>query len=406
MKLNISLAERPAHVRPEQVVDFDFFGFDAADGDSQWKMVSAFHSTSVPDVFWTPRNSGHWVAARADALEKVLTSPDLFSSSQFMVIKEMNPDPPLVPLMLDAPDHSKYRSLLTGALSPGAVQKLSDRARALAIELIESFVHKGACEFIGDFATHLPVTIFMSMVDWPMSDRSRLMEIAELVVRPGSFEAAIAGKNLVDEYAQSVVATRRGTLGNDLISDLLRARVDGKPIPEQILNGMVKLLLTAGLDTVASSMGFQARHLALSPELRARLIAHPEIIPKAIEEMLRRFPIGNLGRKVTQDCEFFGAQLKSGDTILAPTASFGLDDRKFESPDRVNVDRPAGFHLSFGAGPHRCVGAMLARTELRIFVEEWLKRIPNFRIAPGASINVASGFVFGIPKLPLVWDVN
>ena len=403
MKLNIPIVERPDHVSPAKVVTYDLFDFDADDGDCQRRIAEALQAPGVPDVFWTPCNTGHWVAARGEALRDVLTTPDLFSSSQFMVVKAMNPEPPLVPLMLDPPAHALYRALLAKAFAPEAVQKLGEKARALAVELIEGFLPAGECEFIGDFATQLPVVVFMSLVDWPDGDRAHLLAIAEKVVRPASVEDAMAGRELIDAYARTVIETRRQALGDDLISDLLRARIDGAPLSDDVLNGMVKLLLTAGLDTVASSMGFYALHLARNAELRAHLVANPEDIPRAIDELLRRYPIGVLGRVVTRDCEFHGVQLKAGDTMLAPTMSFGLDDRQFERPAEVDLHRSRKSHLSFGAGPHRCVGTLLATIELRVFLEEWLRRIPDFELKPGTSGAALSGYVIGIPRLQLVW---
>jgi len=406
MAMDLSVAQRPPHVRPDQVLDFDFFAFDAPDGEYQAQMMQAMRTPGTPDVFWTPRNTGHWVAARADAMEQVFMNPDLFSSSQFMVIKEMNADPPLAPLMLDPPEHKKYRSLLMKAFTPSAVEGLAADARALAIDLIEGFKDKGRCAFIGDFALHLPITIFMSVVGWPLADREKLVLIAEKIARPASIEDAEQGRAEIDEYCRAMVAERSGHLGSDLTSDLIRAQVDGQPIPPEILRGMFNLLFTAGLDTVATSMGYQAKYLARNPELRKRLIDRPEDIPKAIEELLRRYPIGNLGRKVMRDCEFFGAQLRAGDAILLPVAGYNLDDRKFRDPLAVDIDRERTIHFSFGAGVHRCVGAKLARTELQIFFEEWLRRIPDFGIPTDATVRCVPGLVPSLPSLPLVWEVN
>ncbi|MDX2276884.1 MAG: cytochrome P450 [Hyphomonadaceae bacterium] len=406
MKLDIPIVEKPDHVGADKVVEFDLFDFDAEDGDCQRRIADALQAAGVPDVFWTPCNTGHWVAARGEALKDVLTTPDLFSSSQFMVVKAMNPEPPLVPLMLDPPAHALYRALLAKAFVPEAVEKLGEKARTLAVELIEGFLPAGECEFIGDFATQLPVAVFMSLVDWPDEDRAHLLRIAEKVVRPATVEDAMAGRELVDAYARNVVETRRCALGDDLISDLLRARIEGAPLSDDVLNGMVKLLLTAGLDTVASSMGFYALHLARNAPLRAHLVGKPADIPRAVDELLRRYPIGVLGRIVTRDCEFHGAQLKAGDTMLAPTMSFGLDDRQFDRPTEIDLGRSRKAHLSFGAGPHRCVGALLATIELRVFLEEWLRRIPEFQLKPGEPAQALSGYVIGIPRLRLVWPVG
>jgi cytochrome P450 len=406
MKLNFPPAPTPAHVRPDQVVDFDYMAVDAPNGEYQLRMRELLQAPGIPDLFWTPRNTGHWVAARADLIEKVLMDAETFSSSQITMIRDMNPSPPFAPLQIDPPDHMKYRALLIRALSPAAVNVLGEKARALAIELIEGFRHKGECEFISEFATHLPIAIFMSMLNLPEEDRPALLELADLIVRPVSMESNFQAKEKMDAYGLKLVAERKASPGNDLISDLLAAKIDGQPIPEQTLRGMVNLLLTAGLDTVASTMGFQARYLALHPELRQRLIAEPDSIAPAVEDMLRRFAIANMGRKVRKDCTLNGVELKAGDMILLPTPVFGLDERRFEHGEVVDIDRKDKIHMTFGAGVHRCMGSMLARVELRIFIEEWLKRIPDFQVKPGENVVAATGSVASIQRLPLVWEVK
>jgi len=187
---------------------------------------------------------------------------------------------------------------------------------------------------------------------------------------------------------------------------LTKAQVDGRPITDEELVPMVSLLLIGGLDTVASAMGFAARFLAGSPARRQELIDHPERIPGAVEELLRRFPVVNQGRMVLNDMDYKGVAMKAGDQILMPTTLHGLDDRQFENPMEVNFQRPTPIHSTFGNGAHRCPGSLLARTELKIFLEEWLKRIPNFRIKPGETAGVRAGVNATIFHLPLVWDVR
>ena len=182
--------------------------------------------------------------------------------------------------------------------------------------------------------------------------------------------------------------------------------VDGQPITVEALTPMIFLLLVGGLDTVASAMGFAARFLATSPEHRRELVEHPERIPNAVEELLRRFPVVNQGRVVVSDMTYKGVDMRAGDQIIMPTTLHGLDDRKFDDPLRVDFSRPTPIHSTFGNGAHRCPGSLLARTELKIFLEEWLKRIPDFRIKPGATPGVRAGVNATLYSLPLVWDVR
>lgn len=406
MLFNIPPVTRPAHVPANRVVDFDIYGADSPDAEYQLRLKNILQGPGMPDLFWTPHNYGHWVATRAGTAQKVLTDQEHFSSRKIVVIPEMNPPAPFAPLQIDPPDHTQYRNLLARALSPQATVPLGEKARQLAIDLIEGFKARGECEFISEFAYHLPIAIFMSMVDLPVEDRPELLDIADSLVRGKSLEEIGAGMYKMSNYAQRKIAERRANPGADLISDLTKAVINGKPIEEGMLLGMITLLLQAGLDTVATMMGFFARFLADNPDFRHQLQADPALIPAAVEEMLRRFPIANLAREVRADCELDGVSLRAGDMVLVPTVAYGLDDRQFEHPEQIDFERKNKIHETFGDGAHRCLGSMLARVELRVFIEEWLKRIPDFSIKPGAEVHVSSGSVAGIKNLPLVWEVR
>lgn len=401
-----SVVATPAHVPADRVIDFDIYDFPVEGLEYQASMRDIFLS-KPQEVLWSPRNGGHWIVKTSEDVAKVLADNEHFSSRRIMVTTEDSQRPPLVPLQLDPRAHAGYRALLQQALSPKAVGKLGERARELSIELIEGFKKDGQCEFIGQFAQHLPIAIFMEIVGLPAEDRPLLTEIAETAMR-GESEAVrneAAGKLMV--YGMTKVAERRANPGNDLISTIAKAEIDGKLIDDFTLSGMVLLLLLGGLDTVASTLGFYAQFLAKHPEHRRQLVEHPDLIPNANEELLRRFPIAILAREVKADVELGGVQMKKGDMVLAPTPMDGLDAHKFPEPLRVDFNREKpGANSTFGGGVHRCVGSMLARTELRIFLEEWLKRIPDFSIKPGTSPKVSARSVATITSLELVWPVQ
>jgi len=395
----------PSHVPQSLVRDFDLYDVKVVDGDYH-SALKQLHEPGMPDIFWTPRNGGHWVATRGEDIYEIFKDSERFSSRQLVVPRHRNPPFPLPPISLDPPEQAKYRALFAPALSPKAVSPLGEGARALAIELIEGFRARGECEFVSEFAQHLPIGVFMRMVDVPASDRDRLLEWADQQVRPTSEGAHDeAFKNLY-AYAAQKVAERMANPGADLISQLTKGKIDGQPITAEQLSPMIFLLLVGGLDTVASALGFAARFLASSPGHRQELIEHPERIPGAVEELLRRFPVVNAGRVVVHDMEYKGVAMRAGDQIIMPTSLHGLDDRKFDDPMKVEFSRPTPIHSTFGNGAHRCPGSLLARTELKIFLEEWLKRIPNFRIKPGTTPGVRAGVNATLYSLSLIWEVR
>jgi cytochrome P450 len=391
----------PDHVPPDRVVDYDVFDVDAPDGDFAAAMVR-LRDSGVPALFWTQRNGGHWFATEGDLVRAVIEDAERFSSAAMRVPKEANPVPPIIPLMIDPPMHGRYRRLIQPALSPARVLELEDRARTLSIGLIEGLVARGECEFVADFAQHMPIAIFMGMLDLPPQDRGHIMAIVDRIVRPDVPEARMRGFEDLADYTMGKVRERRAAPGDDLVSRLTAAEIEGRPLEPFELQGLMSVLMLAGLDTVASMLTFIARFLASSPGHRRRLLAEPSIRTEAIEEFLRRMAMVNLTRQAREDIVLDGISVRTGDLIVAPLtlANFPRDGQDWL---QVDFDRPRLQHATFGGGAHYCPGSMLARTEIRIFLEEWLPRIPDFAIAEGARLEVKVGAAVMIPRLPLVW---
>ena len=391
----------PAHIPPELIVDYDTFHVDAPDGDFAAAMVR-LRDSGVPELFWTPRNGGHWVATKGAHVRQILEDAATFSSRAMRVPKQANPAVPIIPLMIDPPDHAHYRRLLSRAMTPGAVKLLAETARTLSISLIEELEPQGQCEFVADFAQQMPIAIFMSMLDLPAQDRPLIMAIVDRIIRPDVPETRHRGFADLADYAMAKVRERRASPGNDLVSDLTRASMNERPLRDDELQGLMSVLMLAGLDTVASMLTFITRFLALNPGHRAELGARPAIMTVAIEEFLRRMAMVNLTREVNRDTMLGDVLLKQGDLIVAPTAlgNFPEDGGDWHA---VDFGRPRIVHATFGAGAHYCMGSSLARAEIRIFLEEWLARIPDFAIAEGASLEVKVGAAAMMPSLPLVW---
>ena len=398
-------AELPAHVPSMLVHDFDIY--DPGQGvRGHYEALRHLFEIGVPDIFWTRHNGGHWVMARGEYIAEAAKNPSLFSSTRMAIPDEFNfVENRLLPIMADPPDHTVYRALIAGAFSPLAIRDFEAGIRDLAISLIEGLKPNGGCNFIDEFALHLPTNIFMRLVDLPPEHRLGLIELSDRIQHPSEERKDDVLKLIID-YLRPIVAVRKANPGKDLISKVAQGQINGRPLSELEILQVCALLLLGGLDTVASSLGVIAHFLAEHPEHRHDLADNPQIIPNALEELLRRFPVvTGPARYIMRDAEFHGVQFKAGDHIIMPRALYNFDDRLFSDPMTVDFRRPKPIHASFGTagGPHRCPGSFLARTEITIFLQEWPKRIRDFAVKPGATVKYQGGFNVSLRDLPLVW---
>jgi cytochrome P450 len=391
----------PEHVPGSLVVDFD--GYRPMNGADFYHAPYAALQKKVPDIFWSPRNGGHWVLTRRDHLAEAFADYGRFTSSQGASVDKVAApgDPKLAPIELDPPMQQTFRKLFAPAFIAPALKEREKEARALAVELIEAMRPKGGCEFVTEFAQHLPIKIFMRMVDLPDEDRLTLLPLANAQV------AADAPKEeklaLLFEYAAKHVAARAANPGEDLISRIATAEIDGRPITLHEAVGVSTLLLIGGLDTVASMMGHIMHFLAGSPDHRHQLAQAPELSGAATEEFLRRFALTNPGRTVTQDMTFHGVDMRAGDKVLLATPFGAVDPRDYADPLTVDFNRKSNSKTTFGAGPHVCPGSMLARIELKILLEEWLPRIADFSLDPADPPRFRTGVNGSVERLPLIW---
>jgi cytochrome P450 len=386
----------------ELVRDFDLYNPPGATDDFHLALKQ-LHAPDIPEIFWTPRNGGHWVITRGEDIYRVFADHERFSSAYLTVPQSSAPPFPLYPIFLDPPAHGAYRALINPTFSPKAVAALETKARALAIRLVEEIQPRGRCDFVTEFAQHLPIEVFMSIVNVPAADREDLLEWADAMVRPKNPGDVGETIGKIFAYAAARIAERRVKPGDDLITKLTLAQVGGRPLTDDEIVGMVSLILLGGMDTVVTAMSFVALFLARSPSHRRQLIEQPNLIPKAVDELLRRFPIVNQGRCVRQDLIYKNVALKAGEMVILPTTLHGLDERCFPNPLEVDFNRPTTIHSTFGNGPHRCPGSNLGRTEIKVFLEEWLKRIPDFHVQSESEIRMRSGVNGTVYALPLQW---
>ena len=401
--MSMPLVEVPAHVPPELVVDFDFYAL----GNRPEGIQLAFAELHKgPDIVWTPHHGGHWIATRFADIDAIQLDHEHFSHRHF-TIPRSEYDPTAIPLGLDPPFHTPFRKLLMQAFTPKAVKALGDIARDTARDVITRLAPLGKCEFVGDFAKVLPIHVFLGMVDLPVEDKHYLLPLAEISVRSSDNAERMVAHGKMTDYLGRFIDERMANPGEDLLSMIGQGEIDGRPITREEVLRLATLVMGGGLDTVASSLGFFAHFLATHPEQRAELIANPRLNPVACEELLRRFGLPNTARALTMDYEFKGVQFRKDELILTPKCMAGLDDRVVENPHVVDFHRKPSTikHSAFGSGPHICPGAVLARREIMVFLDEWLPIIPNFELDPDDEVIMASGSVSGVLRLPLRWDV-
>lgn len=363
----------------------------------------------------TDRWGGSWMPTRYDDIAAVAHDTEHFSSRNVGVTGLQGAQPITAPpITADPPFHADARRLLLPAFSPKAVDRLEPLTRGIARELLDAIDGRAHADAAIDFAQHLPARVISLMLGVPPEDEARFTDWAVRVIQVGPTDREV-GRTAVREvldYFRTHVAARRGQLpeaaelpdldgGGDLIDHLLRSELDGAPLTERHILGSCFLLLLAGIDTTWSSIGASMWHLATHPEDRERLVREPELIPTAIEEFLRAYSPVTMAREVIGETTIGGQVMRPGDRVLLTLPSGNRDPEHFDRPDEVIIDRAHNRHFAFGVGIHRCVGSNLARMELRVAIEEWLARFPNFALEPDAYVEWNGGQVRGPRTVPV-----
>jgi cytochrome P450 len=358
----------------------------------------------APRIFWTPRNGGYWMITRGRDIEEVQKDYEHFSMKGMLIPN--NPRPyPAPPLDFEPPDHAPWRLLISPAFSPKVVAHVEETVRSVAIDLINGFEPHGECEFVTEFTKVLPIVVFLTMMNLPPEDRFELMPHADAIARSPHPTQIHTARLALKAYIQKSVDARKVNPQDDLITKLMGSTIKGEPIAEEYVVGMCTLVLSGGLDTVKNLLGFIAQFLATHPDHVRQLRENRDLLPHAIEELIRRHGVSNTARLIVKDYDFLGVSLKAGEQLQGVTALVGLDDETVADPMTVDFNRPAPIpHAAFGNGPHRCPGSILARREVKVWLEEWLPRIPEFWIKPGTVPQNAAGMVNNMSELWLAWN--
>ncbi len=308
----------------------------------------------------------------------------------------------------DAPDHTPERRLILPFFAPKAVEKYREHTQDLCRQLIRGFVEDGRADFATDYARQIPPRIIAAILG---IDPDRSDEFTTWV--QGVLELGLQDDEIREHYAEVIreffigqIKHRMEHPGDDLISFLLQAELDGGPVPMHVIRGNIGLMLIAGIDTTWSSIGSALWHLGSHADDRRRLVAEPELIPTAVEELLRAYSPVTMARIATNDTQLGDRQVKEGERVLLPFPAANRDPAMFEDPDDVIIDRQINRHIAFGSGIHRCAGSNLARMEMQVAITEMLAMIPEFELEDPDAVTWAGGQVRGPRHLPVTFPVN
>ena len=366
--------------------------------------------TTCP-IAHTERRGSTWLPTRYGDVTAMAHDIEHFSSRKVAVIPMGSGEEGagqleygLPPISSDPPLHTWTRRLLLPWFSHQRVETYVPLTRQLCRGLLDQVVDNGHADAAVDYAQQIPVRVIARIlgVSSEMSDAFTgwvrdVLEFADDEVR------RTHGADQLLTYFHSQLDLRRREPGDDLLSELLAAEVDGAPLDDGIVLGMAALVLIAGVDTTWSAIGSSLWHLAMHPEDQKRLVAEPALMPTATEELLRAFAPVTMARVVTGDLKYQGCPMKEGDKVLMNFPAANRDPEVFDRPDAVVLDRALNRHVAFGSGIHRCAGSNLARMELRVALEEWLGAIPSFALEQRKEIEWAGGQVRGPRVLPVVF---
>jgi cytochrome P450 len=363
---------------------------------------------STCPVAHTERYGGAWLPTTHEAVSSIAYDTDRFSSRQIIVTDfrspaDMAPRGGTPPISSDPPFHGASRRLLMPGFSPQATAKLEPTTRAYCEELIADLRGRDVVDAAAEYAQHIPVRVIADMLGFPREDADEFRGFVHHALEGVSLpmEERLPGMMALFGYLRRQIEDHQANPRDDFTTFLLTTEMDGEPLDLIHVGGTMALLLIAGIDTTWSAIGASIYHLASTPEDRERLVAEPELLPTAIEELLRAYAPVTMARLVREDMEWNGCPMKKDDFVLLPFPAANRDPAFFDRADEVVIDREVNRHAAFGLGIHRCAGSHLARMELRVALEVWLEAFPSFHLADPDAVRWSGGQVRGPRTLPV-----
>ncbi len=393
----------PPHVPPELVRSVGLTtGAEFLAAPHAYK--AGLHHTQPPIFYDVSPHGNAWQLLRHDDALFALRHPEIFTNEGATPFPR-DPDDYFyfIPIEIDPPHHRKYRNIVDPLFSPHGVMKLEAQIRERAKGLLDDFAGDGACEFTTAYGRPLPVCVFLDIMGLPQDMRDTFVEWAVDLLHAPDRETMARAMASITAYLKSAIAEKTAHPDEGVVSRIAHAAPDGVPLSEKEIFGFVCFLFIAGLDTVFATMNNIWLWLAQNPARVEEIIARPGDINAIVEELLRAWSVTFSGRMLAQDYTMRGVEMKAGDRITCVLPACNFDPEAFPNPTAIDFDRPRKTILAFTVGAHSCMGAHLARLEIKVGLEEWLKRIPRFAVRPGAHIEYRPGGVVGPEFVPLMW---
>lgn len=395
----------PAHVSEEMIRDWPFQFGTTHKGNPYVDVVDPVHAR-YPNIFFTrdayPGAQPAWVVRGFEDISTIYKDNVNFINMGFAPFAMLTGEYwHLVPAEMDPPKHGRYRAMIFPLFTPKAVRALEAKVSDYASHYIDQFKNKGDCEFMSEFAFEFPIKVILDLIGLPQDMVGQFMAWETDLLHGHDLETiASATKNVV-AYLRSEIEDRKRNPREDLLTFGINAEVDGTKMTDNEVLGFAFNLFIGGLDTVSTNLGLQFWHLANHAEDQAKLRANPDLIPDAIEEMLRAYAAVSTFRTVANQVEVGGVTMMPGDKVIMSTTLAGRDPAAWPNPAAVNFSRKPQ-HVSFATGPHLCLGLHLARRDLTFAMTRFFKDVPQFRLAPGAETEFHLGMIQPL-ALPLVW---
>jgi cytochrome P450 len=395
----------PKHVPPELIRPYPYI-LGAKTKLRPHSFIHAIHAEN-PQIFWAERANngiqGAWIPRKQELLNQI------YLDSKHFTVRDSAPFARLigeswfsVPSEVDPPLHTLLRSMVQPVFAPKKMAELEGRIRKYAQEYVRGFRDKGACDFMADFAFEFPIKVFLELMGLPQERVGQFLAWEHKLLHEPDINEVITGTRAVIAYLREEIADRRARPREDLITFGAQVERDGRKLTEDELVGFCFNLFIGGLDTVSTNMAWQFHHLAEHLDDQITLRNNPAMIPTAIEELMRFYAAVATVRECTETTELGGVTMLPGDKVLLPTYLAGRDPQAYHEPETVILNR-APRHVSFGSGPHLCIGMHLARREMRIALEEFLREVRDFQLAPRADITYYLAAIIQPVQLPLVW---
>lgn len=377
-------------------------------GNDPYDSVQAIHAGT--EIFYAPNShnsqAGTWVITRFEHIKEVYSDSSSFSSENQTGIGALLGEPlRMVPTEADAPSHGGYREVLSPVFAPNRLTTIDPSLMAMSRELIGTFSGAGKCEFMSDYAQKFPIGVFLGLMGLPHSDFDLLNTWAKALTYSPDFMVKRESIRDITRYLSEKIKEAESQPAGSIISRVVNADFQGRALTDEEKLALCLNVFAGGMDTINAALGWQFRYLAMHPEIQEELRADRSKIPAAIEELMRAFSVVTSSRTALRDIDFHGAKIKAGDLVTLATALANRDPSAFKGADQVALDRSPNRHLAFGYGMHYCMGATLARREMRIAMDTWFDAVPVFRIDGAVEEGLPSfaGNMLSLASLRLAW---